>query len=75
MKREIEMSFLDHLEIFRWHLIRSLLAVLFFAILSFVFKGFIFDVILLAPKNVEFPTYLMLCNISQFFQTKSISHT
>lgn len=67
MEKEVEMSFLDHLEIFRWHLIRSSVAILFFSVLSFIFKDFIFDVVLLAPKNINFPTYLMLCNISQFF--------
>jgi sec-independent protein translocase protein TatC len=61
-----EMSFLDHLEIFRWHLIRSAVAVLFFAIIAFVFKDIVFDVILLGPKYPDFPTYKVLCSISQF---------
>ena len=59
-----EMSFLDHLEIFRWHLIRSLFAILFFAIGAFVFKQFIFDIILLGPKNPDFFTYKFLCKMS-----------
>ena len=57
-----EMSFLEHLEVFRWHLVRSAFAILFFSILAFVFKGIVFDTILLAPKNPDFPTYLALCN-------------
>ena len=61
-----EMSFLDHLEIFRWHLIRSAIAILFFAIIAFIFKDIVFDVILLAPRNPYFPTYKALCVISQF---------
>lgn len=60
-----EMSFLDHLEIFRWHLIRSAIAILFFAIIAFIFKSVVFDVILLGPKNHNFPTYKLLCAISQ----------
>ena len=39
-----EMSFLDHLEELRWHLIRSVLAILIIATAAFVFKDFIFDV-------------------------------
>ena len=64
-KQKREMSFLEHLEVFRWHLVRSALAVLLFAILAFVFKGIVFDSILLAPKNPDFPTYKILCYLSQ----------
>ena len=66
MSKEVEMSFLDHLEVFRWHLIRSFAAILFFSGIAFIFKDIIFDTILLGPKNPDFPTYLALCNISQF---------
>ena len=61
-----EMSFLDHLEIFRWHLIRAAIAILFFAIIAFIFKDIVFDVILLGPKDPKFPTYRALCTISQY---------
>ena len=61
-----EISFLDHLEIFRWHLIRSAIAILFFAIIAFIFKDIVFDVILLGPKYPNFPTYKALCAISQY---------
>ena len=64
-KQKQEMSFLEHLEVFRWHLVRSVLAVLFFAVIAFIFKGILFDGILLAPKNPDFPTYKMLCYLSQ----------
>ena len=62
-----EMSFLDHLEIFRWHLIRSAIAILFFAMIAFIFKDIVFDVILLGPKDPNFTTYKALCAISQYF--------
>ena len=61
-----EMSFLDHLEVFRWHLIRAATAILFFAVIAFVFRDFIFDGILLAPRDPDFFTYKMLCVISQY---------
>ena len=63
-KSKEEMSFLEHLEIFRWHLIRAATAILFFAIIAFWKKEIIFDLILLGPKNPDFPTYKVLCSIS-----------
>ena len=60
-----EMSFLDHLEDLRWHLIRSTLAVLIVGIGAFFAKSFIFDTILLGPKRSNFFTYEFFCNISK----------
>jgi sec-independent protein translocase protein TatC len=60
-----EMSFLEHLEVLRWHLVRSFVAILVLAIVAFVFKEIVFDVIILAPKTPEFPTNRFLCMIGQ----------
>jgi len=57
------MSFLDHLEELRWHLIRSFAAILVFAIAAFIFKDIIFDRIILAPKLPGFYTNRMLCKL------------
>ncbi|MBG43342.1 MAG: twin-arginine translocase subunit TatC [Aequorivita sp.] len=62
---EKEMSFLDHLEELRWHLIRSTIAVVILALLAFIFKDFIFDTLIFGPKHPDFPTYKMFCNISR----------
>jgi sec-independent protein translocase protein TatC len=59
-KGDGEMSFLEHLEELRWHLIRSIIAIVVFMILAFVFKNFIFDHVILAPKNADFFTSRML---------------
>lgn len=59
------MSFLDHLEDLRWHLIRSTLAILIAGIGAFMVSGFIFDVIIFGPKSMDFPTYKYLCKMSQ----------
>ena len=59
------MSFLDHLEELRWHLIRSTFAVLLAGIIAFIAKEFIFDVIIFGPKKADFPTYNGLCNLSK----------
>ena len=60
-----EMTFLDHLEELRWHIIRSVLAITLFAILAFVFKRILFDVILLAPSHPDFFTNNLLCELGQ----------
>src|SRR5690606_9393510 len=64
-KEEKEMSFLDHLEVLRWHLIRSTLAVIIVGVVAFIAKDFIFDTILFGPKKAEFPTYQFFCQISK----------
>ncbi|MEH6535793.1 MAG: twin-arginine translocase subunit TatC [Psychroserpens sp.] len=61
-----EMSFLDHLEDLRWHLIRITLSVLICATVAFVFSRAIFKYIIFAPKQMDFPTYKWLCKASEF---------
>lgn len=59
-----EMSFLEHLEVFRWHLVRSSIAIAVFTIVAFVFKSFVFDTIILAQTKSNFWTYQLFCKIS-----------
>ena len=54
MNNNDEMSFLEHLEELRWHVLRAVMAILFFGSISFIFKDFIFDVIIFGPKNKRF---------------------
>ena len=61
-----EMSFLQHLEVLRWHLVRAVSSIVLFAVIAFVYKDFVFDQVLLAPKNPNFPTYKFFCNLSEF---------
>ena len=61
-----EMSFLDHLEELRWHLIRSTLAVVLVGIVAFLMKDFIFDTVIFGPKKPDFPTYGVFCKLSQW---------
>ena len=58
------MSFLDHLEVLRWHLIRIAIALVLFAILAFLFKSFVFDTLVLAPVYDSFITYRVFCKLS-----------
>ncbi|MCL3779964.1 twin-arginine translocase subunit TatC [Prolixibacteraceae bacterium JC049] len=57
------MSFLDHLEELRWHLVRSAGAIIVFAILAFINKTFIFDNIIMAPRKNTFFTNRFLANL------------
>lgn len=58
------MSFIDHLEALRWHIFRSLLAVLIGAIVVFVYMDFFFGTIVMGPANRSFITYRVLCSAS-----------
>jgi sec-independent protein translocase protein TatC len=60
-----EMSFLDHLEELRWHLIRSTMAVVIIGVLAFLMRDFIFDTIIFGPKKEDFPTYAVFCKFSK----------
>ncbi|MFD2742646.1 MULTISPECIES: twin-arginine translocase subunit TatC [Sphingobacterium] len=60
---EAEMSFFEHIEVLRWHLIRSVLAIAVFAILAFTFYDFVFNDIIMGPKNLDFWTYRMMCKL------------
>ncbi len=64
-KNDDEMSFLEHLEVLRWHILRSILVIVLFAIIAFIFKGIVFNDILLAPKMPEFITNRLLCEFGQ----------
>lgn len=60
-----EMTFLDHLEELRWHLVRAIGAVVFFAIFFFIYREFILDEIILKPFQADFPTNKLLCSIRE----------
>jgi sec-independent protein translocase protein TatC len=63
-----EMSFIDHLEALRWHIIRSLLAVMVGAIVIFVNIDWVFDKIILGPINKDFVSYTALCSFSHWLR-------
>src|SRR5688572_10002172 len=59
-----EMPFLDHIEVLRWHIVRSLIAVVICSAVAFVNKSFIFDTLIFGPTTENFITYRTLCWIS-----------
>ena len=65
-KGRAEMSFVDHLEELRWHIIRSILAILILAVLIFLKIQWVFDNIIAGPINPNFVSYKALCDFSNW---------
>lgn len=62
---EEELSFFDHLEELRWHLIRSLAVVTAVGIALAVNMTFLVDKVLLWPLHGDFPTNKVMCNLNE----------
>jgi len=65
MAEEKEMSFLEHLEELRWHVVRAVAAIFICMIVAFIFQRWIFDNIVFAPANVNFPTFKWMCKLGE----------
>ena len=61
-----EMSFIDHLEELRGHIIRSIVSILVMAVVIFIYRNWIFDNIIVGPINKDFVSYKALCDFSQW---------
>lgn len=59
-----EMGFLDHLEEFRWHLVRSVIAIVSVSIITFFAKSWVFDTLIFGPSKPDFISYKLLCQLS-----------
>ena len=60
-----DMSFLEHIEELRWHIARSLAAILIVAVVLFLNKSFLFDTIILGPMHSDFPAYSLFCKMGR----------
>lgn len=60
-----EMSFLDHLEALRWHLVRTAIFMVVMMVVAFANKSFLFDTVIFGPMNSNFITYRWLCELSE----------
>jgi sec-independent protein translocase protein TatC len=61
---EKEMTFIDHLEELRWHIIRSLIAIVVFTLVAWVYMKEIYANIILGPSHSDFWTNRMLCKLA-----------
>lgn len=75
MAQEKEMSFLDHLEELRWHIIRSTIAIIAAATIAFLGKRFLFDELIFGPTKTDFFTYDFLCRASSIIGYDSFCNT
>jgi sec-independent protein translocase protein TatC len=69
---EGEMTFLQHLEELRWHIIRSVVAIVVGAVVAFILKDFIFNQVILAPKNPDFITNRLLCRLADIVNAPAL---
>jgi sec-independent protein translocase protein TatC len=69
---EHEMTFWEHLDELRGTLWRSVIAILVVSIITFIFKEFLFDTVLLAPKSKDFITYRLLCHLGEWLSMPSL---
>lgn len=67
-----EMSFLEHLEELRWHLIRSVLYIVGFAIIAFIMKDLLFSEIIFKPKMPDFWSNRKLAELGDLLGTDAL---
>lgn len=65
-KKSNDLTFWDHADLLRKYLIRSILAIVVFAVVAFCYKNFVFDTVILAPGNSSFITYRILCKLAAY---------
>src|SRR5690242_12576134 len=58
-----EMNFFDHLEELRWHIVRSLIAIVVAGIIIFINIHFLYSVVIMGPTRHSFITYRLLCRL------------
>ena len=66
------MSFIDHIEELRWHVIRSAIAVLVMSIVAFIYSDWIFTNIVTGPTRSNFVSYRWLCKIGHAIGTDAL---
>lgn len=71
-KEEKVMTFWDHLDELRWHIMRSLIAIVVLAIVAFFNREIIFDQIILAPSSSEFISNRVLCRLGDWLSINAI---
>jgi sec-independent protein translocase protein TatC len=60
---ESEMSFFDHIDVLRKHLLRAAAVILVLTLGAFWYTDFIFNTLIMGPKNPGFWTYRMMCKM------------
>jgi sec-independent protein translocase protein TatC len=58
-----KLSFFGHLEELRWRLVRVAIAILFFAVILFIYRSEAMDTVFLSMLYPDFPTYQWFCEL------------
>lgn len=67
-----EMSFIDHLEDLRWHIIRAVIAIIIGAVVVLIFSNEVVDDILMAPTRPSFISSKWLCSLGHTIGTNAL---
>ncbi|NUM30905.1 MAG: twin-arginine translocase subunit TatC [Bacteroidetes bacterium] len=59
------MSFFEHIDELRSHIIKSLLAIVLFGVLAYIFSDFVVNKVIFGPISKDFITYKILCKLSK----------
>jgi sec-independent protein translocase protein TatC len=71
-KNEKVMTFWDHLDELRMHILRSLVAIVVLAIIAFMNREIIFDNIILGPSTSNFITNRLLCKLGDLVSISAL---
>lgn len=69
---EAQMAFTDHIEDLRWHIIRSVFAIIITSVIIFFNIEWVFDKIILGPAHIDFISYRLLCKLGQFIHVDAL---
>src|ERR1043165_8179192 len=67
-----EMSFTDHIDDLRGHIIRSIIVILVFAVIAFFKIEWIFQHIIFAPSQPGFVSNVIMCDIAHKFSIEGL---
>ena len=67
-----ELTFWDHLDVLRFALMRSAIAVFVLAIVAFYFTDFVYSQVILGPKSPDFITNRLFCEFSKLVSVDSL---
>ena len=67
--KQNQLSFLEHLEVLRWILMRIVMVVCALAIVVFIYRDFVMTDIIFASQSMDFPTYSWFCDFSSMLNS------
>ena len=72
VRKDVDMSFWEHLDVLRFAMMRSFAVVFVLAIVAFYFTDFVYSQVILGPKNPDFITNQMFCRLGEYISAPSL---